>query len=449
MRLLFKMIGIALALGLLFAFSFALADGRVEPHARIIEEEAFLGDVSIETLVLNENIEKVGPRAFAGCVNLKTVYCFSNDIDVDETAFEGAGSLEVYCYQESAMERLALEKGYEIKRPIFYDIKCDTLVNGAAGLPITWEAEWLTPRPGEELECMWQVIRKGDAQPSASINNNETILTFTPEKAGSYTVHLTVQEPRTGSSFSKESIPVEVEQAVYFGTYEQDGKSSTLDALEWTVLDVQNGEALLITKKIIRNDSYFNPDWIKYKYTYWAESCVGSSSDINWWGVIPLDSMKITGITPDHVPLEDRTFGKEEDIFYVHSRYWLNEIFYESAFSDDEKARIILVHNINEDNPEYGTESGPDSWDNVFFLSYSEMMRYMPTAASRKASMTTMAVRESGDNSGKYWWLRTSGAKQWFAMYIYGSNGYISHYGSDVGHDNLGYRPCIRIRVGG
>lgn len=121
----------------------------------------------------------------------------------------------------------------------------------------------------------------------------------------------------------------------------------------------------------------------------------------------------------------------------------------ESAFSEDEKDRIVSVYNINEDNPQYGTESGPDSVDKVFFLSYSEMMQYMPTSASRKVTMTAMAVRESGDNIGKYWWLRTSGAHQWFAMHIQGSDGNISYYGSDVGHDNVGYRPCIRIRVGG
>ena len=448
MRLTMRVLTAVFLMCLLFAPAFSETDGAIVVSVSSIEDEAFYGDLSLEKLVMNENVRKIGKNAFSGCENLKKIVCLSKDIEIDKSAFDGDKDIAVYCYKESAMENLAREKGFRIMRPIFFELECDTRLNGAVGLPVTWQANWLC-EPTDGIRYIWKITKDGDPDFLKVIETSEAKASFTPEKAGGYVMEVTATDPETGSVFSKTHEKVDVSQNVYFGIYEQDGRSSTQDKLEWTVLDVTDGEALLITKKIIKNDSYFNPEWIKYKYTYWAESCVGSSSDINWWGVIPLDSMKITGITPDHVPLEDRTFGKEADIFYVHSRYWLNEIFYESAFTDSEKDRIILVHNVNEDNPEYGTESGPDSWDKVFFLSYSEMMRYMPTAASRKASMTTMAVRESGDNIGKYWWLRTSGAKQWFAMHIQGANGYISHYGSDVGHDNMGYRPCIRIRVGG
>ncbi len=448
MRRMIRILTFIFLMLLVCPLSLSEAGGVVMQSVMTIEDEAFYGDLSIEKLVLTENVKAIGKKAFAGCENLSEIVCFSNDVRIDESAFDGDKHIVVYCYSGSAMENLAREKGFQIKRPIYFELECDTRLNGAAGLPITWTANWLCTPP-DGVSFTWKITKEGEALPLEVIETNEPMVSFVPEKAGSYVAEATVCDSETMSVSTEASEKVDVAQSVYFGVYEQDGRSSTEDRLEWTVLDVTDGEALLITKKIIRNDSYFNPEWIKYKYTYWNQSCVGSSSDINWWGVIPLDSMKITGITPDHVPLEDRTFGKEEDIFYVHSRYWLNEIFYESAFTDDEKSRIILVHNINEDNPEYGTESGPDSWDKVFFLSYSEMMRFMPTAASRKASMTTMAARESSDNIGRYWWLRTSGAKQWFAMHIQGTDGYISHYGSDVGHDNVGYRPCIRIRVGG
>ncbi len=447
MRLLSRILLIALMLGLVSVYQFRAEEIVIAPSVRVIEEEAFSEDNSVKTLVLNENVEKIGRRAFADCGNLAEVYCFSNTVQIDITAFEDSRNPIVYCYQNSTMEQFAKAMGYEIRRPILFEVACDTRLNGAVGLPITWEAKWLAPLPEGELAYTWTLMRKGDQKPVTEVKSDEDRFVFTPKTADAYTVSLTIND--ISNSVTRSSEAVEVKQNVYFGIYEQDGKTSTADKLEWTVLDVKDGEALLITKKIIKNESFFNPEWIKYKYTYWAESCVGSASDINWWGVIAKDSMKITGITPDHVPLADHTFGKEADIFYVHSRYWLNEVFYESAFTEDEKSRIVTVYNVNEDNPQYGTESGPDSVDKVFFLSYSEMIQYMPTAASRKVTMTTMAMRESGDNIGKYWWLRTSGAHQWFAMHIQGSDGNISYYGSDVGHDNVGYRPCIRIRVGG
>ncbi|MBQ1257390.1 MAG: leucine-rich repeat protein [Clostridia bacterium] len=447
MRLILRFVTAILVLWLFSTVALAMDSIVVSPSVKIIEEEAFSKDVSINRLILNENIEKIGWRAFADCVNLTEIYCFSNNVQIDESAFDGIQGAIVYCYPGSTIEQLAQKIGLEVRLPLLFEINCDTHLNGAVGLPITWEVNWLATIEQDDIKYKWTVMRTGDTQPIIQEESSKSVFTFTPTKAGTYMANATILAAT--NTASRDSDPVDVAASVYFGIYEQDGKTSTHDPLEWTVLDVTDGEALLITKKIIRNDSYFNPEWIKYKYTYWAESCVGSSSSINWWGVIAKDSMKITGITPDHVPLENHTFGKEEDIFYVHSRYWLNEIFYESAFDENEKNRIVTVYNINEDNPEYGTDSGPDSVDKVFFLSYSEMIKYMPTAASRKVTMTTMAARESKDNIGKYWWLRTSGAKRWFAMHIQGSDGNISYFGSDVGHDNVGYRPCIRIRVGG
>ena len=444
-----KILFLILLAALASVFSLAEEKAAFPQFTKIVGEEAFYGDQMLEKIVFDKNVEVIEEKAFADCTGLKEVYCFSDNVQIAENAFDGVREIVVYCHRGSTMEEFAQKMGFEVKRPILFDIKCDTYSNGAVGLPITWEAVWQVSPPEGEISYTWTVVRKSGGETVASFETDNRVFSYTPDQAENYAVRLTILEKDLGSSCSRESEAVEVADAVYFGTYEQDGKASTKDRLEWTVLDVQNGEALLITKKIIRNDSYFNPEWIKYKYTYWAESCVGSTSSINWWGVIAKDSMKITDITPEHVPLEDHTFGKEEDIFYVHSRYWLNEIFYESAFSAEEKSRIITVHNVNEDNPEHGTDSGPDSDDNVFFLSYSELIRYMPTAASRKASMTSMAVRESDENIGKYWWLRTSGAERWFAMHVQGSNGHISYFGSDVGHDNVGYRPCIRITVGG
>lgn len=256
----------------------------------------------------------------------------------------------------------------------------------------------------------------------------------------------------------RENVPVSAElsskklkvgDTLYFGTYEQDRNSATKDKLEWQVLAVKGDKALIITTKIIKNDSYFNPSWIKYKYTYWESSYVGSASSVNYRGSgAESSATKIRGISPTHVPLADGSWGKESDLFSLHARYWCNVTFYEKAFSESEKKRISTVTNVNNDNPTHGTDGGPDSRDMVFFLSYDELMAYMPEKADRECSMTAAAKHSHHGNKENDWWLRTPGKYRVNAMYVNGSNGRISMTGSDVGHDSVGYRPCLWLRLG-
>ena len=114
-----------------------------------------------------------------------------------------------------------------------------------------------------------------------------------------------------------------VGETVVFGTYEQNNKDDGREPLEWTVLAVEDGKALLVTKYIIHNDSYFNPWWIKYKYTYWAKSYVGDFA-VNYRGSNPESAKtRVSGISADRIPLNDGTRGTEEDLYRteLHARY--------------------------------------------------------------------------------------------------------------------------------
>ena len=111
--------------------------------------------------------------------------------------------------------------------------------------------------------------------------------------------------------------------------------------------------------------------------------------------------------------------------------------------------RILLTHNVNADNPDSKVDGGPDTDDYVFFLSYDELMKYMPSADSRKCIQTQAAINEGRNNTANYWWLRTPGQFRVNAVIVYGSNGHVTLYGTDVGHDSIGYRPCIWITIGG
>ena len=143
-----------------------------------------------------------------------------------------------------------------------------------------------------------------------------------------------------------------VGSTVTFGNYEQ-GNGQV--PIEWIVLDRQEERALLLSK------------------------CA-------------LDAK------PFH-EVEDRTVTWAECTL----RAWLNGDFYNSAFSDEERARIVQVTNT--------TANAPDTQDCVFLLSLDELNAYFPDEASRIADATEYAVAQGGRVSretGKtYWWLRT------------------------------------------
>lgn len=318
-------------------------------------------------------------------------------------------------------------------------LECDTVYNGCVGLPISWIAECDSTIKGYELFCDGKSVLRTDS--------SEDLFSFTPAKGGQYLLICMLSGGET-----LQSSEISVADRLYLGTYEQDGKTGNgEEPIEWSVLTVQGGKALVISKKILHNAGYFNPWWIKYKYTYWSHSYIGDFS-VNYWGSQPEDpSRRFTVKGSDDIPMEDRTRGSEEELYNseLHCRYWCNSIFYADAFEEGERARILLSHNTNPDNPESNVKGGPDTEDYVFFLSYEELMKYMPTAESRKCVQTQAALNEGRNNTSQYWWLRTPGKYRVNAVIVYGSNGHVTLYGTDVGHDAVGYRPCMWITIGG
>ena len=318
-------------------------------------------------------------------------------------------------------------------------LDCDTEYNGCAGLPICWTVD------SESGVAGYEIFLNGKSVYSKS--TGEDSFSYTPEKGGLLTLICTLRDGTT-----LQSNEISIQDGVFFGRYEQDDVlSNGEEPIEWTVLAVEGGKALLISKYILHNAGYFNPWWIKYKYTYWAHSYIGDFN-VNYWGSQPESaSRRFTVNGPDDILMEDRSRGKEEDLYNseLHCRYWCNSMFYEDAFSDAEKERILLTHNVNPDNPDSKVDGGPDTDDYVFFLSYEEVQKYMKTADSRKCKQTKAALNEGKKNEASYWWLRTPGQFRVNAVIVYGNNGHTTLYGTDVGHDSIGYRPCVWITIGG
>lgn len=120
----------------------------------------------------------------------------------------------------------------------------------------------------------------------------------------------------------------------FIGKYEQDGDTGNgPEDIEWIVLDVKDGRALLISK-----------------YGLDAKAFQDQEDTLN----------RPKGVTWENCSL----------------RKWMNNDFFNSAFSDEEKAMIPEVTLVNGGNEYYGVPAQNDTQDKVFCLSVDEAMQY-------------------------------------------------------------------------
>ena len=420
-----------------------------EPEGYRIEKDAYNGS-QITEFTVDDITKYIEEGAFANCSALENFYCASRDISIHEKAFSGTENVVFHCYLDSTVDMFAREHGYD---RVYYDafsLQCDTVNNGCAGLPITWSA--VDVMPGQDIvsEFVYTVILNGEPI-FTSEPTTEDCFVYTPTEGGQYSITVELFNDLTAASLTSEVVPVA--DKLTMGLFEQDDDDTALEPIEWRILTVEDGKALVLSEYILTKGSYFNPEWIKYKYTYWAESCIAETSSVNFWGSKPeSDERRFGDLTPDSVPQYwHGERGPEKDLFYVHSRYWCNEIFFKENLSPEEQARVVLSDLTTPDNPRFHTAGGPDSQDYVFFLSYEEADAYLPTREDRKASLTTFAYRiplQYGTNDSFYW-LRGPGKNLFSALMIWGGGGIIAYTGVDVGHNNVGYRPAMWITVGG
>ena len=137
-------------------------------------------------------------------------------------------------------------------------------------------------------------------------------------------------------------------------------------------------------------------------------------------------------------------------------REFLNNDFYDSAFSIGEKNMIVDSEVINNDNPVHGTFGGNNTTDKVYIMSIEEAMEFYSVAEPVEmfydrihAQATEYAIQkgvwlEIPDSSRCWWWLRSPGGSASQAAEI-GSAGYCSFNGSFVDSTERALRPVIKI----
>ena len=132
-------------------------------------------------------------------------------------------------------------------------------------------------------------------------------------------------------------------------------------------------------------------------------------------------------------------------------RKWLNEKFYDQAFSHDEKEDIITSSVKAERNPRYlKTPAGKDTNDKLFLLSLRELEKYKAGGRRYKAGYNrySAAVRMFWDETDNTyygdWWLRTPGSSPNRVMNVELEP---TKYGQIVDELRCGVRPAMWVRV--
>lgn len=189
---------------------------------------------------------------------------------------------------------------------------------------------------------------------------------------------------------------------VFFGAYEQDNNTSNgKEDVEWLVLEVKDGKALVVSKYALDCKQYNT-----------------SNTDVTW---------------------ETCTLRK-----------WLNNDFINAAFSSYEKAMIPTVTVSADKN---STNPGNATQDQVFLLSITEANKYFGSDSARQCKPTDYAfangayVNSVNGNCG--WWLRSPGVTQYSAhsaAYVHNSGG-VYESGCDVNIGTSAVRPAMWISI--
>ena len=193
----------------------------------------------------------------------------------------------------------------------------------------------------------------------------------------------------------------QVGDIITFGNYEQDNKTANgKEEIEWKVLEKdQNGKMLLISRYALDCRHYHSKN----------EKVTWETSDI---------------------------------------RSWLNNDFYNTAFTKSQRAKIKTTTLENRDNADYNTDGGNDTKDKVFLLSFDEAKTYLPSTIERVCIATKYAESQGSQleslTRSCRWWLRSPGSTLYTASFVK-VDGFILQLGTPVAVEKRSIRPAMWI----
>ena len=207
------------------------------------------------------------------------------------------------------------------------------------------------------------------------------------------------------SDSSQSSRNIKKGSYITFGEYEQDNNNTNgKEDIEWLVLEVKDGKALVISKYIL-DCKQFNTTRPQF-----------ANLSVSW----------------ERCSL----------------RKWLNDDFVNTAFSDLEKAMIPTVTVSADRNPSTFAHPGNATQDQVFLLSITEANTYFTSDSARQCQLTDYANKKgvlgSTLNNCCDWWLRTRGSLFDLAVYV-DQKGDVNWCGMPVDWATYGVRPAMWI----
>ena len=176
---------------------------------------------------------------------------------------------------------------------------------------------------------------------------------------------------------------------VAFGHYEQDNDTRNgAEPVLWTVLDVQGGKSLLISLYALDSKPYNT----KQTKVTWEKSSI---------------------------------------------RKWLNSEFFNSAFSKQEQADIVMtnVDNSLSSDYYYNSKGSNNTKDRIFLLSFAEANRYLGVSygaanfiSIAKPTLYALSQGIKGADETVPWWLRSPGFDERYGTYVTTNGAFYSNY---------------------
>ncbi len=300
----------------------------------------------------------------------------------------------------------------------------------------------LTIKPGESLKFKATINPSNSTYKDLNYNvENEDMVKITMSKTTANAGTITGKEIGLGTelwidygSDCRVAIDVVVKnekathQTLKFGTYEQDNNiANGKEAIEWIVLTKQDNKALVVSKYAL--------DCKPYAKVEDGEDCT------------PEDSMWQNS----------------------YAREWLNSTFYDTAFSDADKEKILTTAVSADKNPEYSTDPGSATSDKVFLLSINEVKKYLsgnefihkinkrttfievddrccwPTKYAIAQGVDINTADPDWNVTSCWWYLRTIGEA--YSTACVGADGYLCYDGLDSSGTTTGIRPAMWITL--
>lgn len=212
----------------------------------------------------------------------------------------------------------------------------------------------------------------------------------------------------------------EAGDTVYYGMYQQDtGDVDDWSDLEWRVLARDGDDVLLLSEK-----------------------CIAS---------LPYETVGQTALLDD---LKEVTWES------CTLREWLNDAFMMTAFSEEERAHILIAthkaENVEEDDlTEDRDVAEGDVDDRVFLLTSADARSYFTDKEDRRAKCTDLVehgedarIFISEETDCVFWWLRTQARERECAMVV-GAEGSVVKGGFLISRMDIGVRPAIWVRIPG